>query len=433
MATVKAIGIVGMGDMGKLYARRFAQAGYTVYASDISARYDELCAEYSNSESIKILKNGIQVARLADLLLFSVEAENIESATSQIAPSAKPGAIIGGQSSCKSIEVEALAKYAPDDCEIICLHSMHSASVDPQGQPLIVVPFRVFDHKSSTAQLTDICATTFGSRIAVLSASEHDRITAATQAATHAAFLAMGSAWLANNQYPWVIGRYAGGIENVKINISLRIFSSKWHVYAGLAIYNPAAHEQILQYSRSVTELFTLFIQGDKETLRSRLYNVRDTLFSPERSQSHKLLLSDDLLDEYSLSTVPKDERTPNSHLSLLAVGDCWYRLGINPFDHMICSTPIFRILIGVTEYVFATSLLDDAINTGINDHSFRHDDLEFTLAARSWADVVAAGSFDLYKHRFEKVSQFFVPQKDDALAVGNKMIQKILHHTTTS
>ena len=56
------------------------------------------------------------------------------------------------------------------------------------------------------------------------------------------------------------------GIENAKINISLRIFSNKWHVYAGLAITNPSAHDQVLQYSKSTTELFTLMIQGKRKS-----------------------------------------------------------------------------------------------------------------------------------------------------------------------
>ena len=50
-----------------------------------------------------------------------------------------------------------------------------------------------------------------------LSAEKHDRITADTQAVTHAAFLSMGTAWQANKQFPWEIPRYLGGIENVSI------------------------------------------------------------------------------------------------------------------------------------------------------------------------------------------------------------------------
>jgi hypothetical protein len=60
----------------------------------------------------------------------------------------------------------------------------------------------------------------------------------------------MGSAWRAANTYPvsfgfliifpnysntfkWENSSYVGGIENVKVLMTLRIYSSKWHVYAG--------------------------------------------------------------------------------------------------------------------------------------------------------------------------------------------------------
>ena len=56
-----------------------------------------------------------------------------------------------------------------------------------------------------------------GSKVVPLSAEKHDRITADTQAVTHAAFLSMGTAWQANKQFPWEIPRYLGGIENVSI------------------------------------------------------------------------------------------------------------------------------------------------------------------------------------------------------------------------
>lgn len=43
----------------------------------------------------------------------------------------------------------------------------------------------------------------------------------------------MGTAWYSNRQFPWEVTRWSGGIENVKINVTLRIYSNKWHVYAG--------------------------------------------------------------------------------------------------------------------------------------------------------------------------------------------------------
>lgn len=76
---------------------------------------------------------------------------------------------------------------------------MHGPSVDPTGQPLIVIKHRATDEKLELVLKILSC---FNSNIAHLSAEQHDRITADTQAVTHAAFLTMGSAWKANNQFP---------------------------------------------------------------------------------------------------------------------------------------------------------------------------------------------------------------------------------------
>ncbi len=149
----------------------------------------------------------------------------------------------------------------------------------------------------------------------------------------------MGTAWAANNQFPWEINRYVGGIENVKINITLRIYANKWHVYAGLAILNPAAKQQIRQYAQSVTELYKLMLGGHREELSHRIKTAGAAVFTKD-AVDQNLLLGDEVLDKFSLSKRP-EARTPNNHLSLLGIVDCWWKLGIVPYDHMICSTPV--------------------------------------------------------------------------------------------
>jgi prephenate dehydrogenase (NADP+) len=290
----------------------------------------------------------------------------------------------------------AFEKYLPSDVEIVSCHSLHGPAVDPTGQPLVIIQHR------ASQESVDLCVRILSclkSKMVYLSGEKHDRITADTQAVTHAAFLSMGTAWAANQQFPWEIDRYVGGIENVKINITLRIYANKWHVYAGLAILNPAAREQIRQYAQSVTELYKLMLGGHREELTKRIKTAGAAVFSSDATDQD-LLLGDDVLDKFSLSRLPK-ERTPNNHLSLLGIVDCWWKLGIVPYDHMICSTPVsrrdcagsflfltlsqlFRIWLGVTEYLFRNeTLLDEVINTAIEDNTFRSDDLEFTFAAR--------------------------------------------------
>lgn len=421
---MKTIGIIGLGDMGALYAQTFSNAGWKVVGSDREERFEETKAKFANSK-FTVVPTGHHVSRVADFIIYSVEAENIEAIVKTYAPSTKVGAIVGGQTSCKGPEIAALEKHLPQDTYIISLHSLHGPKVDPTGQPLVLIRQRATDGHMSFVEEVVAC---LHSKVVHLSAAEHDKITADTQAVTHAAFLSMGVAWKESNQYPWETPRWVGGMENAKINISLRIFANKWHVYAGLAITNPSAHGQVQQYAKSATELFTLMIQGRKNDLSERLAQAKEFVF--KHTVDHEnLLLDDAILERFSLlKTPPGGSAQPNSHLSLLAIVDSWHKLGIIPYDHIICSTPLFRIFLGVTEYLFNTpGLLDECIDVAVNDPSFRHDDLEFTLAARKWAEIIKRGDYHLYKATFEDTQKFFTPKIAHANAIGNEMIKTIL------
>lgn len=189
-------------------------------------------------------------------------------------------------------------------------------------------------------------------------------------------------AWHKSAAYPWETARYVSGIEVIKVNITLRIYSAKWHVYAGLALLNPSAQLQIRQYATSTTELFKLMVEGKEAELSERVWNARRNVFGWERGQEADselsvsasaststststsavgarqtgrapILLSEDVLDQFSLGQAPttKAELAPNSHLSLLAMVDCWAKLGIRPFEHLdVAGTPVFMLWIGKSE-----------------------------------------------------------------------------------
>ena len=268
----------------------------------------------------------------------------------------------------------------------------------------------------------------------------------------------MGTAWSKALSYPWEHGYYVGGIETVKVNIMLRIYSNKWHVYAGLAILNPSARMQIKQYAQSVTELFKLMLNVDDEGLRTRVYNANQAVFGGiyepevgpdgERKERRPILLSEDVLDQFSLSKSspantpqgsdklpPKQSAPMNSHLSLLAMVDCWSHLGIKPFLHLdLAATPVFQMWIGVAEYLFRSrERLDAAIHAALYDVSHREDDLEFVIAARGWSQCVQFGNLELFKKRFMITAAFFESRFEDAAKVGSAMIQAIINSKDVS
>src|SRR5690606_20776121 len=182
-----------------------------------------------------------------------------------------------------------------------------------------------------------------------------------TQALTHMGFESMGTAWKNAGYYPWENGAYTSGIDNVKILTTLRIYSYKSHVYAGLAILNPYAQEQISAYAKSESELFKMMIQEDEANFRARIYAARDFVF---HGQKNLMLFDDAIMGEFSIGDNVTKAKS-NSHLSLLAMVDAWHFLKVNPYENLIGQTPPFKLRLGIVEYLFKNDeLLEDTIRT---------------------------------------------------------------------
>ncbi|KDQ18834.1 hypothetical protein BOTBODRAFT_153720 [Botryobasidium botryosum FD-172 SS1] len=455
------IGLIGMGAMGMMYAQRLSAAGWKkIHVCDRPEKYEDLKKSMTDVQGVVVYRDGHGVSRSSDFILYSVEAEFIDRVVAEYGPSTKVGAIVGGQTSVKAPEKEAFEKYLPEDVHIVSCHSLHAPSVNPQDQPLVLIKHRAANWALT---LVENILRPFRSRYVYMTYEVHDLVTANTQAVTHAAFLSMGTAWRSSQSYPWEQGTYVGGIETVKVNIMLRIYANKWHVYAGLAILNPQARPQIDQFAKSATELYKLMLGGDEGELRRRIYAARDAVFGPrgENEAEEKqtpIFLSEAVLDQFSLgtrnppppTTLPSDSpkestsapvpglQTPtrtrtmgraNSHLSILAMVDCWAVLHIRPFAHLeLAATPVFRMWIGIAEYLFRSQeRLDAAIAAALWDVSYRSDDLEFVIAARGWSQCVSFGSFELYADRFQHTAAFFEARFDEAVAVGSRMIKTIV------
>ena len=197
------IGIIGMGDMGKMYCKMFEKAGWkyvnvfkmndnlidwlnSLIVCDKADNYDKLKKEFENSSTVDVVKNGHLVSRKADFIIYSVEAEFIGRVVEEYGPSTKVGAIVSGQTSVKAPEKAAFEKYLPNDVHVVSVHSLHGPTVNPEGQPLVLI-----QHKSPSwvLELTEKVFECFKSRYVYLTYEEHDIVTANTQAVTHAAFL----------------------------------------------------------------------------------------------------------------------------------------------------------------------------------------------------------------------------------------------------
>jgi len=329
---------------------------------------------------------------------------------------------VAGQTSVKHPEIALFEKYLPADVQIVTFHGMHGPGFEPEGQTLILIPHRTTP--DAYQRMYDLFNAIGSNIVEIADYHEHDKIVADTQAVTHVGFESMGTGWKSAGFFPWENDSYVGGIDNVKILTMLRIFSYKAHVYAGLAILNPYAKQQVKRYAESESELFKLMIKEEAKTFRERLYRGRDFVFHESRKP---IMLNDAVMREFSLSQKPGQQK-PNSHLSILSMVDAWYHLGVNPYDNLICQTPPFRLRLGIAEYLFKNEdLLEESIETALYDKAIRGDDLEFHSAVREWSSIIGYGDMEGYKKHFNEVQAFFGDRLEEGKKQSAELIRRLM------
>ncbi len=413
------IGIIGLGDMGKMFARIWAAHSFEVYGCDLPENREKLSEELADS-GIRLLDDGVAVSRLCDFILYAVESEKIEQVVRFAGPSTKYGAIVTGQTSVKSPEADAFIKHLPPDTHIVGSHALYGPNVDPAGQTIVMYNQRADDQAFRNA--VDIYRVT-GSVIEVLgSHQEHDKMMADIQVITHIGFESIGTAFMHRKTFPWESGELSHGIDNMKLLLTLRIFSYKHHVYSGLALFNPYAKADVRKYARTEHELFGLMITENEQKLRNRIYKARDKVF---RERSKVLMLDDTFMNEYSLSG--KFPHKPNSHLSLLSMVCTWHDLNTNPYRNLVCQTPPFKLRVGLSEYLFLNDdMLEESIQAALYDRSIREDDLAFHTAVHEWANIVEIGDKKGYEKHFEATKHFLSPRLDEGRQKSNELIRRL-------
>jgi len=384
--------------MGKLFARIWAQKGYEVYGCDLPARTETLREALPG---IHVLEDAVAVSRISDIIMYAVETERIEEVVRVAGPSTKFGAVVTGQTSVKTPEIQAFEKYLPHDARIVGSHALFGPSISPEGE--IVAMYR---HRCSNEAFEELKALyeATGARVEELeSYRAHDQMMADIQVITHVGFESLGTAFMHRKTYPWEDKSQIQGIDNIKLLLTLRIFSYKPHVYSGLAFENPFAIRDVRKFAQIENELFGWMITQNRKMLESRVMKAREKVFSVPQA---KMMLDDSLMREYTLN--PGSNHKPNSHLSLLTMVCTWADLGIDPYKNMVCQTPPFRLRVGLAEYLFYNEdLLRESLETALTDKSNYIDDLAYHTAVHEWTNILEIGDRRTYEKHFTATSRF--------------------------
>lgn len=414
------IGIIGLGDMGQLYAHSFSKAGYQVFGCDLPENAKSLSLIFEDNHLVNICKSSKEVVENSVYLIFSVETNKIESVVREVAPYVRKGHIVAGQTSVKNPEVRAFKKYLNDDVDIATLHSLHGPHVNPKGQTLVAIPERISSERFKEVLGVLSC---MESKIEVLdSADVHDKMMADIQVVTHIGFESIGTSFMHRGIFPWESRLHSSGLDNVKLLLTLRIYSYKHHVYEGMAMQNPFSKQDVRAYAKAENDIFGLMISESKDELYKLILEAKEKVF---KGFPGSLMLNDELMREFSL--YPPREHKANSHLSLLAMVLTWARLGTSPYDNLICQTPPFKLRVGMAEYLFLNDeLLQESLEAALFDKSIRMDDLAFHTSVQEWAHIVESGDQKGYSSHFERTKAFLADRLEEGRRLSSMLIERI-------
>jgi len=413
------IGVIGLGDMGKLFARVWAQKGYEVYGCDLPDRTEALREALPG---VHVLEDAVAVSRISDIIMYAVETERIEEVARMAGPSTKFGAVVTGQTSVKTPEVLAFEKHLPHDAQIVGSHALFGPSISPEGEIVAMYRHRCTDE--AFEQVRELYRSTGATVEELDSYRTHDQMMADIQVITHVGFESLGTAFMHRKVYPWEDKSQIQGIDNIKLLLALRIFSYKPHVYSGLAFENPFAIRDVRKFALIENELFGWMITENRKMLEARVFKARDKVFSAPQAE---MMLDDSLLREYTLN--PGSNHKPNSHLSLLTMVCTWADLGINPYKSLVCQTPPFRLRVGLAEYLFNNEdLLRESLDTALTDKSNYIDDLAYHTAVHEWTNILETGDKRAYEKQFMATSSFLGDRLQEGREKSTLLLNRLNH-----
>jgi prephenate dehydrogenase len=180
-----AVVVGGAGAVGQLFTGLLRTAGARVTGADLSAPVgpDWVAGDVRAPD-------GALAAALStcDVVVCAVPEPVLLDAVGPVAALLPEGALFVDTTSVKSRVVPAVAGAVPGPA--VSLNPMFAPSLGFAGRAVAAVPVR----PGAPVEVLEALLTGAGARVVRLDAPAHDRLTAVTQAATHAAVLAFGLA-----------------------------------------------------------------------------------------------------------------------------------------------------------------------------------------------------------------------------------------------
>lgn len=222
----------------------------------------------------------------ADLVVLAVPEPVALRAIAEVAAQCDPGAVIVDTTSVKS-RITPLLQSALGDRQAVSINPMFAPSLGLAGGSIAAVVGR---DGPGVRELLELLSRT-GAKVVTMTADEHDRLSAVTQALTHASILAFGLALLDLDGEKDAAAMIAPPPHVTMLAMLSRMSAAAPEVYWDVQEANPHSAAARAALDRAVTFINDMVRTGDAGAFTQMLHNFGSQL--GERSESYREMCSD--------------------------------------------------------------------------------------------------------------------------------------------
>jgi len=282
----------GSGAVGSLFAEQLREAGNDVVIVDRTVPGPtHRVTRFVRGDISDPGAEVADVVRTADAVLLSVPEPVALVAIGRLVGTLRPDALIADTLSVKSTVVPALhaAAMIAGEAEALSLNPMFAPALGFAGHPVASVVVRDGQRGRALCDLIE----QWGARVVTVTADQHDRVSAASQALTHAAVIAFGAALAELDVDMADLDRMGPPPHTALLSLLARIASGTPEVYWDVQAANPYAPAARRALSRGVSQLANVVDDGTCEEfgdMLDRLCGVFGSLRGAYRERSAKAL-----------------------------------------------------------------------------------------------------------------------------------------------
>lgn len=231
------MGIIGAeGKMGKAFTELFEQRGLSVLGSDLGT-------SLTNEE----------VARQADILIFSVPISVTPALIKNLAPKIKKGSLVTDLTSIKTPAITAMKRFVPESCEIVGLHPLFNSTMISDMRKQVFAVCEVRSGKLTSWLFRFLRKE--GALLKFTSSEEHDKMMSIIQGLTHLSSIATAMALKRLGFNIEESFEFSSPVYRLRLEMVGRILSQSPRLYAEIALENPLTKVSFKAYQDAIETL----------------------------------------------------------------------------------------------------------------------------------------------------------------------------------